>query len=287
MYTQFVYCLQRVPTVVAKKPELKNVEPFKTVLSGDKAAMAKLTMPDLEKILAATLSGMTVQEFNGQVKQWLATAKDPRWHHPYTDLVYQPMREVMLYLRANGYRTYIVTGGGQDFVREYADEVYGVPPEQIVGTAGETKFGYDKDGAPILTKEPKPFLINDGPGKPVGIHLVIGRRPYAAFGNSGGDRQMLEYTRAGEGARLAMLVLHDDAKREYAYGPAQKLPDSKIGTFPQTLYDEAKTKRLARHQHEERLEEHIRLRAITVRRNDGAPRAAFLRSLMTIRKSRG
>ena len=242
MYTQFVYCLQRVPAVVAKNPELKNVEPFKTVLSGDKAAMEKLTMPDLEKILAATLSGMTVEEFNAQVKQWLTTAKDPRWHHPYTDLVYQPMREVMLYLRANGFRTYIVTGGGQDFVREYAEEVYGVPPEQIVGTAGETKFGYDKDGAPILTKEPKPFLINDGPGKPVGIHLVIGRRPYAAFGNSGGDQQMLEYSQAGEGARLAMLLLHDDAKREYAYGPAQNLPDSKVGTFPQTLYDEAKQK---------------------------------------------
>ena len=242
MYTQLVYCLEQVPAVVAKKPELKNVEPFKTVLSGDKAAIAKLTMPDLEKILAATLSGMTVEEFNAQVKQWLATAKDPRWHRPYTDLIYQPMSEVMLYLRANGYRTYIVTGGGQDFVREYADEVYGVPPEQVVGTAGETKYGYAKDGTPILTKEPKPFLINDGPGKPVGIHLVIGRRPYAAFGNSGGDRQMLEYTQAGDGSRLAMLVLHDDAKREYAYGPAQKLPDSKIGTFPQSLYDEAKQK---------------------------------------------
>jgi phosphoglycolate phosphatase-like HAD superfamily hydrolase len=242
MYTQLVYCLEQVPAVVAKKPELKNVEPFKTVLSGDKAAIAKLTMPDLEKILVATLSGMTVEEFNAQVKQWLATAKDPRWHRPFTDLIYQPMSEVMLYLRANGYRTYIVTGGGQDFVREYADEVYGVPPEQVVGTAGETKYGYAKDGAPILTKEPKPFLINDGPGKPVGIHLVIGRRPYAAFGNSGGDRQMLEYTQAGDGSRLAMLVLHDDAKREYAYGPAQKLPDSKIGTFPQSLYDEAKQK---------------------------------------------
>jgi phosphoserine phosphatase len=242
MYTQLVYCLEQVPAVVAKEPELKNVELFKTVLSGDKAAIAKLTMPDLEKILAATLSGMTVEEFNAQVNQWLATAKDSRWHRPYTDLIYQPMSEVMLYLRANGYRTYIVTGGGQDFVREYADEVYGVPPEQVVGTAGETKYGYAKDGAPILTKEPKPFLINDGPGKPVGIHLVIGRRPYAAFGNSGGDRQMLEYTQAGDGSRLAMLVLHDDAKREYAYGPAQKLPDSKIGTFPQSLYDEAKQK---------------------------------------------
>jgi phosphoglycolate phosphatase-like HAD superfamily hydrolase len=242
MYTQLIHCLEHVPDVVAKKPELKNVEPFKTVLSGDRAAIAKLTLPDLEKIAGATLSGMTVEEFNAQVKQWLSTAKDSRWHRPYTDLVYQPMREAMLYLRANGYRTFIVTGGGQDFVREYADEVYGVPPEQVVGTAGETAYGYAKDGAPILTKVPKPFFINDGPGKPVGIHLMIGRRPYAAFGNSGGDRQMLEYTQAGDGARLAMLVLHDDAKREYAYGPAQKLPDSKVGTFPQSLYDEAKAK---------------------------------------------
>lgn len=242
MYTQLIYCLEHVPAVVAKKPELKNVEPFKTVLSGDRAAMAKLTLPDLEKIAGATLSGMTVEEFNAEVKQWLSTAKDSRWHHPYTDLVYQPMREVMQYLRADGYRTFIVTGGGQDFVRVYADEVYGVPPEQVVGTAGETAYGYAKDGAPILTKIPKPFFINDGPGKPVGIHLMIGRRPYAAFGNSGGDRQMLEYTQAGDGARLAMLVFHDDAAREYAYGPAQKLPDTKVGTFPQTLYDEAKAK---------------------------------------------
>ena len=242
MYTQLIYCLEHVPAVVAKKPELKNVEPFKTVLSGDRAAMAKLTLPDLEKIAGATLSGMTVEEFNAQVKQWLSTAKDSRWHHPYTDLVYQPMREVMQYLRADGYRTFIVTGGGQDFVRVYADEVYGVPPEQVVGTAGETAYGYAKDGAPVLTKIPKPFFINDGPGKPVGIHLMIGRRPYAAFGNSGGDRQMLEYTQAGDGARLAMLVFHDDAAREYAYGPAQKLPDTKVGTFPQTLYDEAKAK---------------------------------------------
>jgi phosphoglycolate phosphatase-like HAD superfamily hydrolase len=242
IYTQLIYCLEHVPAVVAKKPELKNVEPFKTVLSSDRAAIAKLTLPDLEKIAGATLGGMTVEEFNAQVKQWLSTAKDSRWHHPYTDLVYQPMREVMQYLRANGYRTYIVTGGGQDFVRVYANDVYGVPPEQVVGTAGETAYGYAKDGAPVLTKIPKPFFINDGPGKPVGIHLMIGRRPYAAFGNSGGDRQMLEYTQAGDGTRLAMLVLHDDATREYAYGPAQKLPDTKVGTFPQTLYDEAKAK---------------------------------------------
>jgi hypothetical protein len=133
-----------------------------------------------------------------------------------------------------------VTGGGQDFVRSYAQRIYGIPPEQIVGTAGSTKFGYDADGKPFLTKEPKLLLNDNDAGKPEGIHLEIGRRPYAAFGNSTGDRQMLEYTGAGDGARLMMLVLHDDMQREYAYGPAQGLPDTKVGTFTQSLYDEAK-----------------------------------------------
>ncbi len=240
MYTQVMYCLDRVPAVVKAKPELAKVEPFKTVLSGNREAMAKLSMKDLEKILAATLTGMSVDEFNAEVKNWLETAKDPRWKRPYTELVYQPMLEVLSYLRANGYKTYIVTGGGQDFVRVYSEKVYGIPPEQVVGTAGATKYGYGKDGKPFLTKEPKLLLNNDNAGKPEGIHLMIGRRPYAAFGNSPGDRQMLEYTKAGDGARLAMLVLHDDAKREYAYGPALGLPDTKIGTFTQALYDEAK-----------------------------------------------
>jgi phosphoglycolate phosphatase-like HAD superfamily hydrolase len=240
LYSQVVYCLKRVPAVVAKRPELKNVEPFKTVLSGNREAMAKLSMQDLEKILAATLSGMTVDEFQAEVKKWLATAKDPRWQRPYTELVYQPMLELMQYLRAHGYKTYIVTGGGQDFVRVYAEKVYGIPPEQVVGTAGATKYGYDQSGRPILTKEPKLLLNDDKAGKPEGIHLIIGRRPYAAFGNSGGDREMLEYTGAGAGARLMMLVLHDDGKREYAYGPATGLPNTKVGAFTQALYDEAR-----------------------------------------------
>ena len=137
-------------------------------------------------------------------------------------------------------KTYIVTGGGQDFVRVYAQRVYGIPPEQVVGTMGGTKFGYTKDDKPFLTKEPKLLLNDDNAGKPEGIHLMIGRQPRAAFGNSVGDRQMLEYTGAGDGARLMMLVLHDDAQREYAYGPANGLPDSKVGTFTQALYDEAK-----------------------------------------------
>jgi phosphoglycolate phosphatase-like HAD superfamily hydrolase len=240
MYTQVVYCLERVPVVVKAKPELKNVEPFKTVLSGNREAMAKLSMKDLKKILAATLSGMTVDEFNAEVKKWIETAKDSRWKRPYTELVYQPMLEVLNYLRANGYKTYIVTGGGQDFVRVYAERVYGIPPGQVVGTAGGTKYGYAKNGKPFLTKEPKLLLNDNNAGKPEGIHLMIGRRPHAAFGNSTGDRQMLEYTKAGEGARLSMLVLHDDAKREYAYGPAGGLPDTKVGTFTQALSDEAK-----------------------------------------------
>jgi phosphoserine phosphatase len=240
MYTQVIYCLERVPTVVKAKPAMANVEPFKTVLSGDRSAIARLSLKDLEKVLAATLTGMSVDQFNDEVKDWLARAEDLLWHRPYTDLTYLPMQELMRYLRANDYKTYIVTGGGQDFVRVYAEQTYGVPPEQVVGSAGETKFGYDKDGTPILTKEPKVLLINDEGGKPEGIHLMIGRRPYAAFGNSTGDRQMLEYTKAGDGARLAMLVLHDDATREYAYGPALGMADTKVGTFTQALYDEAK-----------------------------------------------
>ena len=240
VYSQVMYCLERVPAVVKAKPELAKVEPFKTVLSGNREAMAKLSLKDLEAIAVATLTGMSVDAFRADVKKWLETAKDARWKRPYTELTYLPMQEVLKYLRASGYKTYIVTGGGQDFVRVYAEQVYGIPPEQVVGSAGGTKYGYDKDGKPFLTKEPKLLLNDNNAGKPEGIHLMIGRRPYAAFGNTSGDRQMLEYTKAGEGARLEMLVLHDDAKREYAYGPAQGLPDTKVGAFSQALYDEAK-----------------------------------------------
>jgi phosphoglycolate phosphatase-like HAD superfamily hydrolase len=242
IYTQVVYCFERVPSVVKAKPELANVAPFKTVLSGDREAIAKLPMPDLFKILAATLTGMNVDQFEAEVKKWLENARDPRWKRRYTELTYVPMIEVLNFMRSKGYKTYIVTGGGQDFVRQYAEKTYGIPPEQVVGTVGGTSFGYDKNGKPFLTKDPKLLLNDNDAGKPQGIHLMIGRRPYAAFGNSTGDQQMLEYTKAGDGGRLAMLVLHDDADREYAYGPAQGLPDSKIGTFTQALYDEAKLK---------------------------------------------
>jgi phosphoserine phosphatase len=239
VYTQVAYCLERVPALVAKQPELRSVEPFNTVLSGNREAMAKLPMGDLEKILVATLTGMPVEEFQSEVSRWLETARHPRWNRPYTELIFQPMQEVLKHLQSNGFKTYIVTGGGQDFVRVYAAKTYGISPEQVVGTAGTTKFGYGPDGKPFLTKEPKLLLNDDKAGKVEGIYFMIGRRPAAAFGNSVGDREMLEYTRAGEGARLAMLVLHDDPVREYAYGPAAGLPDSKVGTFTPELYNEA------------------------------------------------
>jgi phosphoglycolate phosphatase-like HAD superfamily hydrolase len=237
IYAQLVYCLDRVPAVVAAKPELKDAEPFKTVMSGDREAIAALSMKDWETILASTLTGMTTDQFKTEVKAWLATAKDPRWKRSYTELTFQPMQELLRFLRDNGYKTYIVTGGGQDFVRVYAESTYGIPPEQVVGSVGGVTYGYDANGKPNLTKEPKLLLNDDHAGKPEGIHMMIGRRPYAAFGNSFGDKQMLEYTKAGEGTRLAMLVLHDDAAREYAYGPAKGLPDTKFGTFPQDYYD--------------------------------------------------
>ncbi len=243
LYSFVMYALESVPALVKAQPKLAKVAPFSTVLEilkGDHAAVAKLTLRDLEKILAVTYTGRSVDEFNAQVTKWIAEAKDPRWKRPYTELTYLPMQEVLKYLRANGYKTYIVTGGGQDFVRVYSEQTYGIPPEQVVGTAGVTRYKYHKDGKPFLFKEPKLLLNDNNAGKPEGIHLMIGRRPYAAFGNSTGDRQMLEYTKAGDGARLSMILLHDDATREYAYGPAQGLPDTKVGAFTQKLYDEAK-----------------------------------------------
>jgi hypothetical protein len=241
VYSQIIYCLDRVGALVKEKPELKDREPFKTVLSGDREAIAKLSMKELFEIVLATQSGMTVEQFSADVKKWLATAKDPRWKRPYTELIYQPMQEVLKYLRANGYRTYIATGGSTGFVRVYSEQVYGIPPEQVAGTTQPFKYGYDKDRRPILTREPKIALDNLDAGKIENFYLLYGRRPYAAFGNSSSDdQQMLECVKAGGGARLSVLVMHDDAKREYAYGPAQGLPDTKVGTLSQAMYEMAK-----------------------------------------------
>ncbi len=233
IYTQVMYSLDKVPAVVAKKPELANVEPFKTVMSGNHAAIAKLTLPELEKILGATLTGMTVEQFNGEVKQWMATAKHPRWKKPYTELTYQPMLELMQYLRANQFKTYIVTGGGQDFVRVYAQQAYGVPPDDVIGSTGKLRFEV-RDGHPVLVKLAAIDLVDDGPGKPAGIHQFIGQKPILAFGNSDGDFEMLEYTtRDAGGPRLGLLLHHTDAEREYAYDR-----DSLVGRLRRGL-DEA------------------------------------------------
>jgi hypothetical protein len=240
MPTALVYALERLSAVVEKKPELKNIEPFKTVLSGNREAMGRFTERDIYVILAVTVTGMTVDEFDNHVKQWLATAKHPRFQRLYTDLTYQPMLEVMKLFRLSGYKNYFVTGSGQDFVRAYSERIYGIPPERVIATVGGIKYGYDSDGRPILTREPRLLFDTHGARKAEAIHIVIGRRPYAAFGNSTGDREMLEYSWAGDGARLPMLVLHDDATREYAYGPAQGLPHTKVGSFTHALYDEAK-----------------------------------------------
>ncbi len=242
IYSQVLFAFDRVGALAPQHPEWKTKEPFKALLTGDKEAIAKFNLKDIEVIALATHTGMTAEAFQTIVKDWMATAKHPRFDKLCSQMVYQPMLEVMRYLRDNGYRTYIVTGGGQDFVRAYAQQVYGIPPEQIIGSALDTQYQYNKDGQGILMRDPKLLLNNNGAGKAEDIYLFIGKHPKAAFGNTDGDRQMLEYTQASRGASLEMLVLHDDAQREYAYGPAQGLPDTKVGTFPQALYDEAKAK---------------------------------------------
>lgn len=238
LYAQAMFALERLGKMAPQHPEWKQQEPFKSVLARDNAAMSKFTESDWMQIVAATHAGMSTEAFQALVKDWLTISKAPRFDRPYTDLIFQPMLEVMRYLRSNGFRTYIVTGGGQEFVRVYSEEVYGVPPEQVVGSSIATKYD-NTTGKPVLMREPKVFFIDDGPGKAIGINLFIGKRPYAAFGNSGGDAQMLEWTQAGAGARLMMLVLHDDAKREYAYGPARGLPDTHVGMFSESLLSEA------------------------------------------------
>jgi phosphoglycolate phosphatase-like HAD superfamily hydrolase len=240
-YGQAMFALDRVHELAPQHPEWQSQEPFKSVLANDPVAVGKFTESDWLEIVGATIAGMTEREYAEIVGRWTETAKHPRFNRLYTELVYQPMLEVMKYLRTSGFRTYIVTGGGQDFVRAYAQRVYGVPPDQVIGSSLVTHYEL-KGGKPELVRLPKLFFDSDNDGKAIGINLFIGKRPYASIGNSNGDREMLEWTGAGDGARLKMLVYHDDAAREYAYGPAGGLPDTKVGTFPQSLMDEAKTR---------------------------------------------
>jgi haloacid dehalogenase-like hydrolase len=239
MPAQFYFALDRVKALAPQHPEWKEQEPFASLLKGDlKTALAGGDRALLE-LVTATHAGMTTVEFEQIVRDWIATAKNPRFRQPYTACVYQPMLELLTYLRANGFKTFIVSGGGIEFMRPWAETVYGIPPEQVVGSSIKTKFVM-RDGKPVLMRLPELNFNDDKDGKPVGINQHIGRRPIAAFGNSDGDREMLEYTQGGSGSRFMLLVLHDDATREYAYGPAQGLPATKMGAFTQALHDEAK-----------------------------------------------
>jgi phosphoglycolate phosphatase-like HAD superfamily hydrolase len=234
LYFQMLFALDRMKALAPQHPEWKTKEPFASLLKGDvKAALAGDERAMLE-IIIVTHAGMTTAEFEQIVKDWIATAKHPKFKRPYTECVYQPMVELLAYLRANGFKTFIVSGGGIEFMRPWTEKVYGIPPEQVVGSSIKTKYEW-RDGKPVLMRLPEMNFIDDKTGKPVGINSHIGRRPIAAFGNSDGDQQMLEWTQAGSGARLMMLVHHDDAVREFAYGA-----ESKIGTFSDALMAEAK-----------------------------------------------
>jgi phosphoserine phosphatase len=234
MYAQFLFAIDRANGLAPQHLEWKGKEPFASLLKGDlKSALAGGGRAMLE-IVMATHAGMTTEEYERIVKDWLSTAKHPRFKRPYTECVYQPMLELLAYLRANGFKTFIVSGGSVEFMRPWTERVYGIPPEQVVGGTIKTRLEM-RDGKPVLVRLPVINFIDDREAKPIGINEHIGRRPIAAFGNSDGDRQMLEWTGAGGGARLMMLVHHDDAVREFAYGA-----ESRIGTFSDELMAEAK-----------------------------------------------
>ena len=233
-YFQLVFALDRVKALAAKHPEWKEKGPFKSALAGDLKGVLAGGEHALLELVMATHAGMTTEEFEQVVKNWIATAKHPRFNRPYTECVYQPMLELLVYLRANGFKTWIVSGGGIEFMRPWTERVYGIPPEQVVGSSIKTKFEL-RDGKPVLMRLPEVNFIDDKAGKPVGINQHIGRRPIAAFGNSDGDFQMLEWTTSGPGPRFGMIVHHDDAQREWAYDRK-----SSIGKLDRGLDEAAK-----------------------------------------------
>lgn len=217
VYFQLQFAIDRITALAPQHPEWREKQPFKAVLEGDHEALAAAGVHGLLDIVAATHAGMTTQEFSQIVADWLATARHPRIGRPYTELVYQPMLELLEHLRSNGFKTFIVSGGGVEFMRVFADKVYGIPPEQVIGSSGVANFETGADGKPVLIKQAKVEFIDDGPGKPVGINRFIGRQPLFAFGNSDGDLEMLQYTAAGGTARFMGIVHHTDADREWAY----------------------------------------------------------------------
>jgi len=217
IYFQGMFALDRVRALAPQHPEWKTTQPFKAVLDKDIKALLGLDEKGIAQIVAATHAGMTEDAFASTVRDWMASARHPRFNRPYDSLVYQPMLELLSYLRANGFKTFLVSGGGVDFMRPWVEKAYGIPPEQVVGSSFVVKLQDSGDGKPVLVKDAKVEFIDDGAGKPVGINRFIGRRPIFAFGNSDGDRQMLEWTMAGDGPRFAGLVHHTDSLREYAY----------------------------------------------------------------------
>jgi hypothetical protein len=225
---QLLFAFDRVKALAPQHPEWKNKEPFASVLKGDMAGVAASGEHGVLHVMAATHAGMTTEEFTHAVQDWIATARHPQTGWLFTEMIYQPMLELLSYLRTNGFKTFIVSGGGVEFMRPWAERVYGIPPEQVIGSSGKLKLEV-RDGRPVLIKLAELDLLDDKEGKPVGIQSRIGRRPVAAFGNSDGDLEMLQWTTAGPGARFALFVHHDDGEREFAYDRADKLQQFNIG----------------------------------------------------------
>lgn len=239
IYTENAFVFDRLTTLAANQPTWRRNEPFASVLASDGDALLSLNEQQWEEVMAASQVGLTIDEFRSLTAEWLASAKHPRFGRLYLDLVYQPMLEVMAYLRENGFRTFIVSGSGQEFMRTFADATFGVAPEQVIGTTFQLKYEMGSNGVPDILIEAAPLTDDNFAGKPEDIALWIGQRPAAAFGNSTGDQQMLEWANGGDRAMLMMLVYHDDPVREYAYGPAGGLPNTHVGTFTESLMDEA------------------------------------------------
>jgi phosphoglycolate phosphatase-like HAD superfamily hydrolase len=233
IYVQFVFMLDQLKAVAPKHPEWKSNAAFNALMAQDKKALAEIGQKPILELLVVANSGMSVGEYDQSIRAWLKSARHPQLKRQYTELVYAPMQELLAYMRANGFKTFIVSGGSVEFMRPWAEQAYGIPPEQIIGSQQDVSFAMS-EGRPVLTRAPKIVFVDDGPGKPVGIYRQIGRRPIAAFGNSDGDLQMLQVTAAGEGRRLMLLVHHDDAEREVAYDR-----QSHIGKLDKA-WDEAK-----------------------------------------------
>ena len=235
VYFQVFFMEDRVKALLPQHPEWKHEQPFASLLKGDMKAVSAMPEKEIVKLMAATHAGMTTDEFSQIVTQWITTARHPKIGRPFNEMIYQPMVELLGYLRANGFKTFVVSGGGVEFMRPWVEKAYGIPPEQVVGSSAKLSFEL-RDGKPVIVKLPELDFVNDKAGKPVGIQKFIGRRPIATFGNSDGDQQMLEWTAAGSGARFALIVHHDDAEREWAYDRK-----SSVGKLDKAL-DEANAK---------------------------------------------